>query len=73
MTEGWKCSECGTVYAPFIRECNCSRNVKPTISSVSKVEINFPCLWDGMSETAPGSGIKIGWLSCPCPKCSPRC
>ena len=33
----------------------------------------IPCLWDGMSETSPGSGTKIGWLSCPCPKCSPRC
>ena len=33
----------------------------------------IPCLWDGMPETSPGSGTKIGWLSCPCSKCSPRC
>ena len=32
-----------------------------------------PCLWDSMPETSPGSGVKIGMLSCPCPKCSPRC
>ena len=32
-----------------------------------------PCLWDGMPETFPGSGIKVGCLSCPCPKCSPQC
>lgn len=31
------------------------------------------CLWDSMPETHPGSGIKIGQLSCPCPKCSPVC
>jgi hypothetical protein len=31
------------------------------------------CLWDTMPETFPGSGTKIGMLSCPCPKCSPRC
>lgn len=32
-----------------------------------------PCLWDAMPETYPGSGTKIGMLSCPCPRCSPRC
>jgi hypothetical protein len=31
------------------------------------------CLWDSMPETSPGSGVKIAGLSCPCPKCSPRC
>lgn len=24
MVEGWKCGECGVVYAPFINECRCS-------------------------------------------------
>ena len=24
MTEGWKCGECGVIYAPFIKECRCS-------------------------------------------------
>ena len=33
---------------------------------------NQGCLWDGMPETSPGSGMKIGMLSCPCPKCSHR-
>lgn len=32
-----------------------------------------PCLWDSMPETSQGSGTKIGHLSCPCTKCSPRC
>lgn len=31
------------------------------------------CLWDGMPETFPGSGMKIAGLVCPCPKCSVRC
>ena len=38
-----------------------------------KVNNNEPCLWDSMPETSPGSGVKIGMLSCPCPKCTPRC
>jgi len=25
MNEGWKCPECHTVYAPFVRECKCSK------------------------------------------------
>ncbi|KKL25594.1 hypothetical protein LCGC14_2403740 [marine sediment metagenome] len=27
MLEGWKCLECGVVYAPFIKECRCSAKV----------------------------------------------
>ena len=60
-TEGWKCPQCGKIHAPFVMSCNCI-SIK-----------NSGCLWDGMPEISPGSGTKIGWLSCPCPKCSPRC
>ncbi len=28
------------------------------------------CLWDGFSEEAK---MEPMWLSCPCPKCTPRC
>lgn len=39
--------------------------------------INIPtergCLWDSMPETSPGSGMKIGQLACPCPKCAVWC
>ena len=27
QNEGWKCLECGVVYAPFVRECRCSVNM----------------------------------------------
>ena len=26
--EGWKCLECGVVYAPFVKECRCSVKIK---------------------------------------------
>lgn len=39
---------------------------------LGNLEVEEPCLWDSMPETFPGSGIKIGQLSCPCPKCRPR-
>lgn len=29
------------------------------------------CLWDGIPSEP--NGFKIAGLSCPCPKCSPRC
>ena len=34
MNEGWKCPECNTVYAPFIRECRCSKK-KTNIYAIS--------------------------------------
>lgn len=37
------------------------------------IQDDQPCLWDAMPETFPGSGMKIGHLSCSCPKCTPRC
>lgn len=46
---------------------------RPTFVDLrSKKEIDT-CLWNSMPETFPGSGIKVGALVCPCPKCSPRC
>jgi len=34
MNEGWKCPECHTVYAPFIRECKCSKK-KTNVYAIS--------------------------------------
>ena len=47
--------------------------LKDAEKEFDKIMKEEPCLWDGMPETSPGSGIKIGSLSCPCPKCSPTC
>ena len=41
--EGWKCMECGVVYAPFIKECRCS----------VKINFNYACIHDW-----PGPGVK---------------
>lgn len=63
---GWICPRCNTVHAPFVRWCFCSS--QPETKTTEP-----PCLWDSMPETSPGSGVKIGSLYCPCPKCTPRC
>lgn len=61
-------------------EFNDLRNRVTLLENLKKQEMfwniqrttKIPCLWKNMPETSPGSGIKIGWLSCPCPKCTPR-
>jgi hypothetical protein len=45
---------------------------KKTVIDITKPCDCQPCLWDSMPETYPGSGVKVGHLSCPCPKCTPR-
>ena len=40
--------------------------------TTKKVNNNEPCLWEPMPETSPGSGVKMGRFSCPCPKCYPN-
>ena len=66
--EGWQCPNCGKVHNPIVMECNCSLS----LAFKQKQAIEQPCLWDSMSETSPGSGIKIGRISCTCPKCTSR-
>jgi len=42
MNQGWKCPECHTVYAPFVRECKCSKK-KSNVYAISvntKVELD---------------------------------
>ena len=29
--EGWKCLECGVVYAPFVKECRCSVKIQDNV------------------------------------------
>lgn len=85
----YQCSLCGgfvqltmlAVYPPIPRyECQSCGAVKQDdpIPEHPPIIIDMnpgddPCLWDGMAETSPGSGVKIGFLSCPCKRCSMRC
>lgn len=81
ISVGWECPKCGKVNAPFVRNCDCHIPTPKDIALPATPGFVIPadkdyknhCLWDSMPETSPGSGVKMGMLSCPCPKCSPRC
>ena len=56
MIEGWKCGECGVVYAPFVTECRCSVKFQGN---------NDACIhdWAGPGYTCKKCGfINIGGL-----------
>ncbi len=55
MLEGWKCLECGVVYAPFVTECRCS-------ATISTNEEQVGCFHDWPRPWAPCSkcGLVLG-------------
>ena len=53
MLEGWKCLECGTVYAPFVKECRCSVKIESNVQLpvCFHTYINETCTKCGMAMT----------------------
>ena len=51
--EGWKCLECGTVYAPFVKECRCSVKITSNVQLpvCFHTYINEKCTKCGMIMT----------------------
>lgn len=55
-----------------------AQEVIDEINRQKKARQYQPCLHDGCPE-CHGKGVKndgtrcVHWISCPCPKCSPRC
>ena len=67
--QGWECPRCNKIHSPLISSCDCK---VVNWNYIKDQYHNKPCLWDGVSETLPGSGVKIAGLVCSCPKCSVR-
>ena len=55
--EGWKCLECGVVYAPFVTECRCSVKIQDNVEQAGTVcfhnwpSSSTPCTKCGMVMT----------------------
>lgn len=69
--EGWKCLECGVVYAPFIKECRCSVKIQDNvdIAGCPHSYTDGRCTQCGLMM--PGLVCFHNWpsTSAPCTKC----
>lgn len=63
------CFGCGSMNSPFLCP-NCSGNLYPK-DNMGKIE--QPCLHDSCAGCQTGTCSGMHMISCPCPKCSPRC
>ena len=56
--EGWKCLECGVVYAPFVTECRCS-------AKMSTNDVHLVCIHEWPEPYAPCTkcGVRMEGIS----------
>jgi len=73
--EGWKCLECGTVYAPFVKECRCSVKIQDN-TQLARCDHDWPgpyvpCTKCGLMTTDLQKACFHNWpdTSSPCTKC----
>ncbi len=72
MLEGWKCLECGVVYAPFVKACRCSVKIQNNYEQVT-------CLheWPGPDTPCINCGLVISTVQQACfhnwPEMGPEC
>ena len=72
--EGWKCLECGVIYAPFVKECRCSVKIQDNVRI--SCNHNWPspdaeCLNCGLTLESLQAVCFHYWpdTSAPCTKC----
>ena len=51
--EGWKCLECGVIYAPFVKECRCSVKIQDNMDQCfhNWPDTSAPCTKCGLKMT----------------------
>lgn len=70
----WTCPRCGTTHPITVTKC-CGPKTVPTFQTPpQQIPPHAPiCLHDSCPDCKNGTCSGVHMISCPCPKCSPRC